>query len=194
MISIRAANVSDADAIGRVHVQTWQAAYVGQLPDDYLRELSIPARQRSWRERLSDDGRTGDILVAVDHDEVIGFASIGPSRDQEAMTGAGELYGLYLSPDRWNRGIGRRLHDRALEALEQASHAMATLWVLETNDRARQFYERAGWVHDGASKIDTNRDGLALAEIRFARSLSNPRSPGPGSAATRTLPDVEGSR
>ena len=24
-----------------------------------------------------------------------------------------------------------------------------TLWVLETNERARRFYETAGWVHDG---------------------------------------------
>lgn len=91
MVSIRAANVAEADAIGRVHVRTWQAAYAGQLPDDYLRELSIPARQRAWRERLSEDARPGDILVAVDRDDVIGFASVGPSRDQDAKSGAGEL-------------------------------------------------------------------------------------------------------
>ncbi len=24
-----------------------------------------------------------------------------------------------------------------------------TLWVLETNERARRFYEVAGWKHDG---------------------------------------------
>jgi len=33
MIRIRRAMRSDATAIGRVHVETWQSAYAGLLPD-----------------------------------------------------------------------------------------------------------------------------------------------------------------
>ncbi|WP_411955956.1 hypothetical protein [Clostridium estertheticum] len=28
-----------------------------------------------------------------------------------------------------------------------------TLWVLEDNARARKFYERMGFIHDGATRI-----------------------------------------
>jgi hypothetical protein len=46
------------------------------------------------------------------------------------------------------------------------------LWVLEDNDRARDFYERTGLAPDGARQTYTPRDTTAeLPEIRYAGPL-----------------------
>ncbi|MGH3516704.1 MAG: GNAT family N-acetyltransferase [Haloechinothrix sp.] len=68
-------------------------------------------------------------MVAVDAGTVVGFASTGPCRDGNAGVGRGELYALYLDPDHWPRGIGRSLHGHALDALREARHSAAKLWV-----------------------------------------------------------------
>ena len=75
---------------------------------------------------------------------VIGFASIGPSRDDDDGTGHRELWGLYLHPDHGGAGHGRTLHARAVRALSTAGAPTATLWVLSGNQRARRFYEQHG--------------------------------------------------
>jgi GNAT superfamily N-acetyltransferase len=56
-----------------------------------------------------------------------------------------QLRRLYVDPGHWGRGIGRRLHDAALDHLRTAGHPVVALWVLEGNVRARSMYERWGW-------------------------------------------------
>ena len=43
---LRDAQPFDADAVARVHVQTWQVAYRGLLPDAYLDALRPEDRAR----------------------------------------------------------------------------------------------------------------------------------------------------
>jgi ribosomal protein S18 acetylase RimI-like enzyme len=58
----------------------------------------------------------------------------------------------------------------AVRRLSDAGFREATLWVLETNDRARRFYEAVGWSLDGQRRVDESY-GFALAEVRYRRSL-----------------------
>jgi len=47
-VTVRHATVDDAPALGRVHVRAWQAAYRGQMPDDYLEGLRAEERAAGW--------------------------------------------------------------------------------------------------------------------------------------------------
>ena len=67
-----------------------------------------------------------------------GFASISP--------GAGELGALYVDPQAWGTGLGQALIIEAERRLAER-HAVAGLWVLAGNVRARRFYEAGGWQH-----------------------------------------------
>jgi len=78
---------------------------------------------------------------------VCGFVAVGPSRDTDAV-GEGELYALYVDPDRWGAGFGRELIAVGEEAMRDLGFRDAGLWVLEANRRARRFYELAGWTLD----------------------------------------------
>ncbi|MBK1784539.1 GNAT family N-acetyltransferase [Prauserella cavernicola] len=163
----RPAGPADAGAIGRVHVNSWRSAYAG-LP---LQGLSITQRQDRWRELLVGDELRANVLVLVDGGSVVGFACAGPSRDADARPDTGELMSLYLDPAAWGRGFGRMLHDDALALLRSAGNRTATLWVLNSNARARRFYEKAGWRADGATKMDTIAGGPPLTEVRYAGAL-----------------------
>jgi ribosomal protein S18 acetylase RimI-like enzyme len=147
-IRIREADPKDAEAIARIHVRSWQAAYRGQLSDAYLDGLSVADRLEQHRMALETPGahRT---WVAEEDGRVVGFAVTGPSQDADADERTGELYAVYLDPDRYGRGIGKRLCDHVLADLRERGFRTATLWVLETNERARRFYEREGWAPDG---------------------------------------------
>ncbi|MFD2417767.1 GNAT family N-acetyltransferase [Amycolatopsis pigmentata] len=173
--SVRTARVTDAEAIGRIHVVAWQATYAGVLPAEFLRNLSVADRQRAWRERLAQDDPRRHVLVVTADSDVVGFACAGVCRDDDAPPRTGELWSIYLIPAHWGHGHGRRLHDETLAALERDSYRRATLWVLDSNARARRFYENRGWSPDGATKAEPIGGSAPLTEIRYATRLTASR-------------------
>jgi ribosomal protein S18 acetylase RimI-like enzyme len=82
-------------------------------------------------------------------DAVVGFVTFGPSRDRDTV-GMGEIYALYVDPGRYEGGVGRMLMAHARRRLKEQGFEAAVLWVLQGNERAASFYEREGWVADGA--------------------------------------------
>jgi L-amino acid N-acyltransferase YncA len=164
---VRLASLADVDAIARVHVRSWQVAYRGQLPDELLDNLSAERRVEAWRRTLES---SGPVLVADRDGVVVGFASVGPSRDEDAHPADGELHAIYVDPPEWDSGVGRALMDRAVAELRRLGYRQAILWVLEPNRRARRFYEIAGWAADGGRKIE-EQAGVEFREVRYRRAL-----------------------
>lgn len=164
MAMIRTATVDDAWPIAEVNVRSWQSAYRGLMPEVYLRDLSVESRAARWQRTLADPANQGDILVLVDDDSLLGFTAVDRVR--------GELRAIYLDPERWGTGLGRLLHDTAVAALRESGHRSATLWVLDSNERAQRFYAAAGWVPDGATKSDTMPgEDVLLSEVRYRIDL-----------------------
>jgi GNAT superfamily N-acetyltransferase len=81
----------------------------------------------------------------------------------------GELYALYVRAARYGVGLGRRLHDRALALLAEGGASEAIVRTLEANDRARRFYEAAGWWFD--DRVGPEPMQWGLPEIRYRRAL-----------------------
>ena len=171
--TVRRATVADADAIAEVHVASWQSGYHGLLPATLLQGLSVADRAARWRKNLTALDTTRRQIYVVEADSVIaGFAALGSSRDPDADESVGELFGLYVAPQHWRRGLGGVLHRRTLDALRELRFRSATLWVLKSNQRARTFYEHRGWQHDRCDK-DIDENGVALHATRYRlRSLS----------------------
>jgi GNAT superfamily N-acetyltransferase len=169
-LAVRDALASDARAIAHVHVASWWVAYGGQLSERFLRRLSVDERSRTWRSRIAAKRADECVLVAERGEDVVGFASGGPTRDKDDdPRRVGEVYAVYMAPEEWGRGGGRRLLDAATQALTSAGFLDASLWVLASNDRARGFYEHLGWRHDGAEKEE--RFGDRVTELRYRLAL-----------------------
>lgn len=145
--------VADAEAIGEVHVASWQWGYAGLMPADVLAGLSIADRTASWRDRLSDPQAVRATFVAENDNRVVDFAAVGPGRDDVGGPGVGELYAVYVLAEVAGAGAGHALHDTGLGWLADQRFPLARLWVLTANDRARAFYRRQGWWPDGETKL-----------------------------------------
>jgi len=176
--TIRRARKSDAGAIGRVYVETWQSAYPGLLPDAMLARMS-DVRQSAWWSRALEDAREQrGIFVADDEDAgVVGFGSCGPVRDiPEGLDGTearvGEVYTLYVEADFQNQGLGRRLLDAMLRQLHADGYDTAILWML-ANNPARFFYEGLGGAQVG--RRADHMAGTDVEEVAYAwRDLDAP--------------------
>ena len=118
-------------------------------------------RRALWEERLANPQPGRQVLVCEDDGRVVGFVSLGDSRDEP---GKGELYAIYVVSEAWGSGAGPALMARALDALR--GYPSATLWVLDDNPRARRFYEREGWILDGGRR-DGEFLGVTVTEVRY---------------------------
>ena len=165
--------MDDAGALGMVHVQTWQAAYRGQVPQDYLDKLDPVQRQSVWEHWLRDTKPPAGTSVLIDDRHgVMGFVSVSPSLDPDTdPLIVGQVSALYLLPAHWRKGAGTVLMNAGLRRLADAGFRQAILWVLESNVRARRFYEACGWRSDDSVKTDDSL-GFPLVEIRYRRMIT----------------------
>jgi ribosomal protein S18 acetylase RimI-like enzyme len=172
VVDIRPARMEDVPQIAVVHVRSWRAAYPALLPQAYLDGLDPSQRIGQWERIVSAAGWShGGTLVADAGGRLPGFVSYGPARDDDADSRrAGEIYAIYLVPAAWDEGIGRQLMAAALGRLGEAGFDQVILWVLDSNARARRFYEAGGWLADGAEKRDDS-SGVPMTEVRYRRSL-----------------------
>jgi ribosomal protein S18 acetylase RimI-like enzyme len=172
-VRVRRADEHDAAGIARVHVDSWQASYLGLLPASFLNRLTVPDQTARWRRILRGATTLGSrTWVLSVNDRVRGFSSAGPTRDtDDDVRRVGEIYTLYLSPRVWGRGYGAELFEAVQDDLAARGFRTATLWVLEGNARARRFYEQAGFERDGARRPVYLETSIALPEIRYQRGL-----------------------
>ena len=165
-MNVRKATAEDAAGIARVQERSWQAAYRHVFPAEELDRGGFIHADR-WTDRLVQPPAGWSTYVVELDGEVVGFTSVGPSRDER---GIGELYAIYVDPEQWSTGAGRALIEQA-EATLQTEYGEVTLWVLEDNPRARQFYERAGWSVDGGRKAEA-RWGVRAPEVRYRKRFT----------------------
>ena len=137
---IREARHDEGEALAAVQRDASLAALAHIFPPELYPYPIDEIRQR-WRDALADPETT----VLVDESEValVGVVGCRPRW----------LDGLYVTPAYWGRGVGRELHDEALDRLRQGGSTRCHLWVLEQNDRARRFYERLGWRQNGDTRV-----------------------------------------
>lgn len=167
-MKIRRARRNDADEVARIHVHSWQAAYRGLLPDDYLDGLRPEDRANhySFEDPDPDHPLT---LVAIEEGTITGFATVGPCVDVPKETG--ELYGLYVDAPFWGTGTGRSLIRSARNELREQGFRRAVLWVLSGNQRAERFYRIDGWASDNIRR-HAEVWGIEVEELRYSRDLT----------------------
>lgn len=168
---IRVGTQDDVGAVAALHVLSRKVTYRGIIPDEDLAAVNVGAFWQHWADRVARERDTHELFVAEENGELRGFSYVGPGDEEEQVPpDTGVLYAIHVHPSAQGQGLGRSLMDRCLRTLAGMGFARAVLWVLEGNDRARRFYERGGWRHDG-----TVRDaplGQALTrQLRYGRAI-----------------------
>jgi ribosomal protein S18 acetylase RimI-like enzyme len=173
-VIIRDATEADARGVAEVVVNSWRVAYKGIIADEGLASLSVDERETSWRERLrGTEPLAADwtTVVCEAAGKVIGFATYRPCGDEDKeRASVGELVAIYVLPDHWGRGIGKQMLDEVMGRFNAQAVSHVTLWVIESNARARRFYELAGFRADGLAKREAKL-GTSLMLVRYVAWL-----------------------
>lgn len=166
--SIRRATAGDAEALARVHIDSWRVAYRGLVPDSFLAGLDYDRRVTRFREQL--EAGLGETYVAEREGRILGFLILDGCRDPDVDTRTtGEIWGIYLGPHYWRRGAGTLLCRYAEQLLASRGYREIKLWVLAGNSSARRFYEAMGFQADGASKVLDL--GAPLEAVRYGKRV-----------------------
>lgn len=165
-IEIRPARPADIEALQRVASRAWHAAHepiigteaVEKFLDDYY-------DADSFRSEIGDE----ETVFAVSADGAgapVGFVSARPTEDDAAIFDLGRIYVL---PDRWGEGIGRRLLSHAEQKIEECGGERVRLGVMAENDRAVEFYESAGYERVG----EFYDERIATQGYTYAKELAS---------------------
>ena len=166
--NLRRAQVSDAPKLAKVHVDSWQVAYRGLVPDAFLQGFTYAKREDAFHRSLA--ANLEETYLLEDDERPVAILTVGPSRDDDLdVSQVGELWGIYIVPDHWRQGIGTRLVREAEGMLRSRGYREIVLWVLEGNMDARRFYEAMGFEQDGASR--TLQLGRPLQAVRYRKAV-----------------------
>ncbi len=161
LIQIRLAELRDSSALARVHAAAWRSTYQGLIPHLDLTRMIARRGPKAWARTIS----AGDVLVLRFNGVTQGYASIGASR---ASGADGEIFELYLAPEFQGVGLGKRLFLAAQSELRRRGLTRLTVWALEENSMACDFYARLGGAPSNRSIEGFG--GATLNKIAFTWS------------------------
>jgi ribosomal protein S18 acetylase RimI-like enzyme len=152
---LRAGTVADAERIEAVHWSALEAAYLGRVQGWPETPRDTGERVNRWRDWLLASDI--DVIVGEVDSEIVGFCTVRPAaaNDLDPVTD-GEIPTLYVHPEHWSRGYGRSLCSEALRSARDRGFVSVFLWVVDLNERARDFYLSLGFTPDGGTKLEAH--------------------------------------
>ena len=137
---------SNLEAAAEVHAVSWRASHGGICTPEFI-ALHTRERQLSYlRKKL----RGGSRIFLLTHPDPVGLVAVTEDLIED----------LYVLPERQGQGYGTLLLQHAIRECA----GTPTLWILETNQRARRLYEGMGFRPTGR----INREKGPLTEIEFS--------------------------
>jgi len=150
-VSIRLATVGDAAAVEAVHWASRAAAY-SQIAGWPPAKPDSRERVEIWTQWLVDPEVTS--VVAVVDGAIVGICTVRPSTDADADPAlVATMPTLYVHPDAWHRGCGRALCSEATRRARERGFTLLTLWSLEKNTRAHDFYTTFGFEAEPVTMV-----------------------------------------
>ena len=157
-MTIRPATIDDAGAVAEIWYHGWRDAHLGHVPEAL----------RAARTRESFDTRAAHAVektaVATVDGAVAGFVMVVDD----------EVEQVYVSSAHRGSGIAAVLLAEAERRVAANGHDRAWLAVIAENPRARRFYERNGWVDEGAFEHHAPSDDgpISVTAHRYVKRLA----------------------
>lgn len=178
-VGVRRARVADADALGRIHAESWTARLPGILEPDVLAGLRADDLALVWAGSLLNPPSAAHlVLVAVvddggGADEIRGIAALAPSADADADARTGELVALEVDPEHWREGHGSRLLAAVVDLARDAGLVRLTTWCPLADEARRAFLVSTGWGPDTALRdLQSTPEGPLLREARLVTVIA----------------------
>ncbi|MGY9075093.1 MAG: N-acetyltransferase family protein [Acidimicrobiales bacterium] len=138
LVGMRHAVPADAPAIAEYHHRARVEEYRGAVTDDVLDALNPLDRIIQWNAWLSN-GSPHTTMVAEHEGAPVGHVTVLDD----------EILHVYVDPDHWGQGLGRRLLDAGEQLLKSAGFDHVFLQTHDYNHRAIKLYLKSGWAMTG---------------------------------------------
>jgi len=176
---LRAAAPADAGAMAAIY-----APYVTDTAITF--ELDPPDAD-AFAGRIATVTRDFPWLVAERDGAVIGYAYASRYRERAAYRWVCET-GIYLARDATGRGVGGRLYEALLDALEAWSYVAAIGVITLPNRPSVRLHERLGFEHVGTQPRIGYKNG-EWRDVGFWQIDLAPRRKSPPEPARPAVPD-----
>jgi ribosomal protein S18 acetylase RimI-like enzyme len=168
-VDVRYATLADAPAVAHLHLIASRTLFDGVVPDAHWQATPVAKRVAFWKEAI--EYGEPQVMVATQGGEIIGFVGFDRSRDPKSKNTTGELWALYVAPERLGQGVGLALWDAAREGLQDEDCTDVTLWVPLASARALAFFDAAGFKREMNTARTVPMGQVRVEEIRFKRTL-----------------------
>ncbi|WP_342609835.1 GNAT family N-acetyltransferase [Vibrio tritonius] len=165
---VRKALLDDVDRIANIHVSSWAYAYNGLMPQSFIESYTLEKRQKLWSNII--ERNLAEVLVADCDDGIVGFLCFGQPKTLKG-TEVYELSSIYIAPDKIGTGIGQALYNECERLLRVLKAQKVSLWALDSNERALNFYTKQGFTPTGEISNERTND-VVLNDIELAKELS----------------------
>ena len=167
---IRRAGPDDAGTVARIHVESWNVAYRGIMPDEVIARTDLAYRTAFWRERIAEE--QWPVFLLDDGGNAVAFCQMISTPDpDDDPTRVGHITSLHVLPELRGKGYGHQLIEHVFAEFRERGFSEVTLWVLEKNRKARGFYEKSGFQTDGARQKYRDTE---VPEVRYRIVLAVP--------------------
>jgi ribosomal protein S18 acetylase RimI-like enzyme len=122
-----------------------------------------------WKEAI--EYGEPQVVVALEGSEIVGFVGFDRSRDPKSKNTTGEIWAIYVDPDRLGEGVGLALWDAANEGLQDEDCSDVTVWVPLRSEKALRFFDAAGFKREMNTARTVPLGGVKVEELRLKRSL-----------------------
>lgn len=166
-IKVRYATIDDVNMLADIHSKSLQSAFKGIVSDEVLHNsFSYARRRKGFHRELSINNPENMIAFIENHP--FGLLTFGDSRYTQGEEDTIELWRIYLIPQYWGMGYAKEMLDWGINEIKALGYKRIILWVLEENVRARKFYEKYGFYHEGKKIIDSSTN---LNELLYVKHL-----------------------
>ncbi|WP_404969609.1 GNAT family N-acetyltransferase [Vibrio campbellii] len=166
--TVRNAVRDEANQIAKIHVDSWQVAYRGLMPQSYIDQFTRERRERMWTRVMTE--QLANLIVVEKQKEIVGFLSYElPNHSSEDKTAI--VTCCYVSPLYFGQGAGSALFDELETRLLSTPVMQISLKALDTNKQGLNFYKKCGFVRSGEEESEVI-DGMTLNDVTLVKYIA----------------------
>lgn len=163
MITVRKAGLADAKDLTNILIESWQAAFVGIMSDEMIKNCTVPENCEKMMEDILCSERGTFYLGLLDEKpcgELFWCANEGEN--------SAEILALHSIKESWGTGLGKALVEQAITDIKESGMKSLYLWAFKENKRACKFYEKCGFTHSGEERV-SDFDGAI--EVKYTYQM-----------------------
>ena len=151
-MEVRNARLEDMKRLGYIMAVSFRSAFADFVTQQTMEACAQEEQCAALLERVFS---SGNVRFLIGEDS--GMLCWQPTDD------GAEIIAVHSLPESWGTGLGHAMLEMALE---QIGDGPVHLWAFKENSRARRFYEKHGFLWDGAERV-SEFDGAL--EVRYVR-------------------------